>query len=189
MPALLHAPHPPFASSAGFTAIELMVAVAIIAVLAALATPGFAEVIERYRLRRTSDEMTATIFLARTEALRRGGKVTLRKASLPGCASKELNDWSCGWQIDADADDDGRSGPAVITVQSWPAPQRVEVTMHAAQPSSQFEVNRWGRFGNTQGFSIILRPSGSTDAAAARVLCISAGGRLQALQRTDRCPG
>lgn len=173
---------------AGFTAIELLMALAVAAILAAIAMPSFGGVIERYKLRRTSDEMTSAIYLARAEALKRGGNITLRKASSPGCAGKEVADWSCGWRVLADVDIDGAVGPGEQTIQFWPAPDRVEVTMRAAQAQSQFKLNRWGRFGNTQGFSVTLRSAGSKGKSAAVVLCMSAGGRLQTFQQAERCP-
>ena len=52
--------------------------------------------------------------------------------------------------------------------------------------SDLFQINRWGRFGNTQGFSINLRPTGGSGKTAARVLCMSSGGRLQPLE-AEQC--
>jgi len=168
--------------------IELMMVLAIIAVLGAIAMPSFGGVSARYRLRHASDEMAAAIYLARAEALRRGGNVTFRKASTPDCVSQAAIDWSCGWLVIADAGDDGASGPGGKTIQVWPAPERITVTVRAALSPSQFQINRWGRFGSSQGFSVTLRPAGQDDKLAAVVLCMSSGGRLQSLQRTDRCP-
>jgi len=75
----------PLASSWGFTTVELMVVITIVAILASIAGPSFGGIIERYRFRRASEDLTASLYLARSEALRRGGNITLRKLSSPEC--------------------------------------------------------------------------------------------------------
>lgn len=47
----------------GFTAIELMVVVSIIAVLAALAGPSFTQMIESWRVRDATESLSSTLFL------------------------------------------------------------------------------------------------------------------------------
>jgi type IV fimbrial biogenesis protein FimT len=59
--------------SRGFTAIELMVTVAILAVLAGIAAPSFNPIIERWRVRQVSEELQSTLYFARSEAVKRGG--------------------------------------------------------------------------------------------------------------------
>lgn len=178
----------PPARSAGVSTIELVMALAIAAILAAIAMPSFGSVIERYRLRRAGEDMAATIYLARAEALRRGGQVTLRKALPPGCVVREVADWSCGWQLLAAVTDDGTRRAGEEILQAWPAPENVKVKLRTAQATSQIGLNRWGRFGNNLGFSVTLSPAGNHDKTAAMVLCMSAGGRLQAIQQADKCP-
>ena len=163
-------------------------ALAIAAILAAIAMPSFGSVIERYRLRRAGEDMTATIYLARAQALRRGGHVTLRKASPPGCIAREVADWSCGWQVVADIGDIAGREPGEEILQVWPASENVKVMFRPSQPASQVQLNRWGRFGNSLGFSVALSTAGRNDKAASMVLCISAGGRLQTIMQADKCP-
>ena len=56
----------------GFTAIELLVVVSIIAVLAALAGPSFAQMIESWRVRDATESLRSTLIFARSEAINRG---------------------------------------------------------------------------------------------------------------------
>lgn len=170
---------------AGFTLVELLVVLAIVAILAGLAMPGFGRTLERYRLRSAEEDLRSAIHVARSEALRRGGRVTLRRASASGCAPRNDQDWSCGWMVFADGHDDGDPGEALI--QAWPPLRGVEVTVSVPSPSTYLNLNRWGRFHNLGAFRFTLRPPGSTDRTAARVLCMSSAGRLQTLQGTEKC--
>lgn len=81
---------PPHTRCAGFTLIELMVTVAMLAVLAALATPSFRELIEAQRLRDTAFGLVSDLTLARSEAIKRGGNVALRPVA---------NAWAGGWTV------------------------------------------------------------------------------------------
>ena len=86
----------------GFTLLEVMVVVAIIAVLAALAGPSFTPLIERWRVRQAVENLQSTLFYARSEAIKRGGNVSIRKtANGDGCTNASANtQWflvvSCG---------------------------------------------------------------------------------------------
>lgn len=72
------------ASRRGFTLLELMIALAIAAVLAAMATPSFADLLARQRLQAVAHQLQADIALARQEAGRRGQTVHLSFHTGPG---------------------------------------------------------------------------------------------------------
>lgn len=59
----------------GFTAVELMVTVAVIAIVAALATPSFNSMIQSSRLTAGANDLVAALQLARMEAIRSNGRV------------------------------------------------------------------------------------------------------------------
>ncbi len=67
-------PHP---GSAGFTLLELMVVVAVAAVLAAIAAPSFSTFIDNQRLRNASFDIVSDLSLARSEALTRQTTVVI----------------------------------------------------------------------------------------------------------------
>lgn len=80
---------PLFGRQTGFTLIEVMVAIGILAILAGLAAPSFRATIERYQIRTVREDLTASIYLARSEAIRRGS------AALLACEESE----DCAWTI------------------------------------------------------------------------------------------
>lgn len=61
----------------GFSMIELMVVIAIAAILATLAMPGFRDYIEKARLRGAVDSVSSLLALARTEAVRQDRQVAV----------------------------------------------------------------------------------------------------------------
>lgn len=71
-------PRPRFPAAArGFTLVELMVTVSVIAILAAVAVPGMTALINNSRLNGQSEEMLSSLQLARAEAIRRNARVTV----------------------------------------------------------------------------------------------------------------
>ena len=103
----------------GFTLLELMVALAIAGVLAAIATPSFADLLARQRLQAVAHQLQADIALARLEAGRRGQTVQLRfhtgarwcyalgSGAAPDCASPgaDAAPWA-EWPATPAVDDD-----------------------------------------------------------------------------------
>lgn len=170
----------------GFTAIELMVTIAIMGVLAALAAPSFATLIETWRARQATEALQSTIYFARSEAIKRGGRVAIQK--LPngtnGCTTAPTNaDWGCGWFVCADANNNNTCEASEAVLQRIDAPSRVEVTRTGGAQS--IKLNRWGLVsGPFVGFSIV--PDGKpTTHPGARGLCMSSGGRIRIIPPED----
>ena len=166
----------------GFTAIELLVVISILGVLAALAGPSFTPIIERFRVRQTVEILTSTIYYARSEAIKRGGQVAIQKLpnNTNGCTTASNNsDWDCGWFVCADINGNGTCSVSDPVLQRYDAPSNVQVSRTGGGVS--IKINRWGLVdGAWLGFSIVPLNKSTTDQAA-RGLCMSSGGRIRVI--------
>src|SRR5688572_29174195 len=104
----------------GFTLMELMFAIAILAILLGLGVPGFRQIIENNRLITQNNEVVTALNLARSEALRLAGDVTMC-ASADGESCSEETDWSSGWIVFVDSNADGTIADPEQIIQAWPA--------------------------------------------------------------------
>lgn len=89
------------AAVAGFTLIELMVTLAVAAILATLAAPSIRDFIVRSQMTNLGNEFTSTILKARNEAVNRNTCVTVCMSSSaanasPACTTSG-DDWQVGW--------------------------------------------------------------------------------------------
>jgi len=80
----------------GFTLVEMMAVIAIMAILGSLGVPAFRDLLLNQRLAAASNGFIAALNLARTEAVQRSQRVHV--AALIG------NDWSTGWAVRAGTD-------------------------------------------------------------------------------------
>lgn len=75
----------------GFTMPELLAVVAIMAILAAVATPSITDLVNSQRLRSSSAELHSALLRARSEAVKRNMDVTLSPVT--------AGSWQSGWSI------------------------------------------------------------------------------------------
>jgi len=84
-----------FKSFRGVTVLELLVVLVIAALLSGMAIPSFVEMVNRNRLTTITNEFVAALSFARSEAIKRGQFVVVRKTG---------SYWDSGWQVFVDSD-------------------------------------------------------------------------------------
>ncbi len=115
----------------GLTLVEIMVSLAIAAVLLAVAAPDFREAILRARLSTVSMDIVSAIQLARAEAVRQNAKAVLcPSVDNLNCSAANVA-WS-GWIVFVDSDGDGARDNNEPVIKAGTFPANVSVLASAA---------------------------------------------------------
>jgi len=97
----------------GFSLIELMIGIAVAAILLSLAAPSFVATLQNSRATTQANELLSVFHLARLEALKRGRPVSLcGSANGTSCSDS----WSDGWIVFVDGAAVGSETATVSTV-------------------------------------------------------------------------
>jgi len=150
----------------GFSLIELMVTLIVLAIILAIGIPSFQRLFETSRVNRANDEFIAAVNLARSEAITRelpaGGRIVLceRNAAATDCSGD--TDWADGLMVlEAEAD-----GTVVQVIKVWDPIATASVTAGA----SRVLFSSDGRANPAVGFAVnvsdksqayCIRPTGS----------------------------
>jgi type IV fimbrial biogenesis protein FimT len=111
-------------SAVGFTLVELMVAVAIVAVLTSLAAPSMRLFIGNWQVSNAVNAFMGSMQLARAEAVKKGRTVRMCRSSNSrtcGTGNNSPGGWNSGWIVYIDNDGDGSNvgpGDTVVYTQN-----------------------------------------------------------------------
>jgi type IV fimbrial biogenesis protein FimT len=169
--------------SAGFTLVELMVTLSLLAIILGFAVPGMQSLITSYRVSTLVNEFSSGLSHTRGEAVNRNMCVSMcisgnTTAANPTC-STTLNDWRFGWIIFADPDcNGGGNGARDVLLQVYEGkadgPQMVSNgnsrrltfisrgTLSSVNQADTFNVN-----------------TGGTAMTPTRTLCLDIAGRVR----------
>lgn len=134
----------------GFTLIELMVTLAVGAILLAVAVPSFRTFVQNAQVNNTADSFLAAMQRARSEAITRGDAVLLCRTADPTsntCGTSSAEDWSPGWLMYAvrnfsgEVNFDASNANHQLISRGSPTPGGVTIT-------SDSHGNSWLTFGN-----------------------------------------
>lgn len=163
--------------SDGFTLLEAMIAMAIVAVLATLAVPAFADLRLDAARTATVNEFFHALFLARSEAVKRGQVVSLcRSSDGQSCAAGETP-WTVGWIVfvNVDRDEPAIRDPGEPVLAAYEARPSVTITSNRVTYSFRPVVQ-----GVVNGTILFCDRRGS---AHARAIIISHTGRPRVSKR------
>ena len=150
-------------SHRGFTLVELLVTLAVAAIVLTQGIPAFVSTIQNNKIITSTNDLVGDINLARSEAISRGVTVTLCRSDNPaaGTSCGNAGAWNDGWLVYANDDNSGDFSSANDTLITIGQPVASPVVL------------------NTNGInSISYNANGTTSSASATVFafCDSRGG-------------
>ena len=172
---------------AGFTLIELMVTVAVAALVVGLGVPSILHTLARHAIDAQAEELQDAVRVGRSEAMKRSGPVVL-------CRTEENNPGHCAgsggsWQTWVLFTDAARSGTFAagdsMLRQHQDASKRTTVTADAA--SIRFEATGIAH-ADTGSAVFVLAERGAADHAQRRQVCVNPRGEVAIVAGDSRCP-
>ncbi|MDP1557435.1 MAG: GspH/FimT family pseudopilin [Nitrosomonas sp.] len=176
--------------SRGVTLIELLVTMSVLAILLAVGVPSFGQFTSNNRLNNFSNSLFSNLALARSEAIKRSGRVVICK-SADGSACSGTEDWSQGWIIFADVDNDASmdNGEQIIhRMPTMPAGYRF-VGNSAISNYVSYDAQGMTKLtsGAFQAGTFTLCPPEPAIAGSGRQIILSSSGRARTVKITT-CP-
>lgn len=145
----------------GFTLVELLTAIALLAILLSIATPTYRELIDSQNVKAAATALHSAINLTRAEAVKRNASAVLRPAG--------GETWSKGWLIPAASGASSSDSQPVMRERL-----KSGVAIESAAASIVFTSN--GRLGSAaQEFTI---SAASGESATALCLGVGLGGQV-----------
>lgn len=178
--------------SSGFTLTELMISLAIAGMVAGIAIPSFTDTIASNRLTTYANELMTALNLARSEAIKRGVQVIVRRN---GGNSTE---WESGWDVFVDVNGDAifnDNGDAILCEIAEDCLLRTYdalPTGYTLRTSGNTIYQNYAGY-LPSGVSIVpfndtFRLCYGTDTTTSRAIAVNAIGRARVSTTTTSCP-
>jgi type IV fimbrial biogenesis protein FimT len=171
----------------GFTLIEVLVGLALAALLLRLFAPAYGDWIASLQVMQEAQHLAYSMNLARSEAIKRGQRVNLCK-SADGRQCTPASSWHGGWIMHVDPEANGRLDSASDLVKAW-APLAPGVTVSANRPLADYVS--YTAYGHARMLSGALQIGTMTVCARnqqAVDVVLSAGGRARIAKTRTICP-
>jgi type IV fimbrial biogenesis protein FimT len=162
-----------FGGSGGFTLVELVIGVTILAIVLAVAVPSFGQVIRVNRLASQVNEYTASLNFARSEAYKRGIPVVVCVANAALSACSTSASWSNGWLSFVDANSNNVVNGGEVILQKVAAPPGGFT--YTPTPSTQRTIMFRPLSVAPTNFTLEIYQSGCTGPQKRRITVVSTG--------------
>ena len=159
--------------------LELMVTIALAAILAAIAAPGMMDFIRSNRLSTATRQLDADVLLARREAIKRNTRVLVCPVGSTANKCGSGPAWTQGWlvcydaNLDGDCDDTATGNPNPIRKHG-----ALDATLTLTGPAAVARFNANGTQGAAGAASLTFTTKGTWTGSKSYVETITATGNV-----------
>ena len=147
----------------GLTVLELLIVLAAMGIVVLVSVPGGTYLLEKYRLKSTSNQLLTGLELARSEAQFRNSTVVVCPSS-NGHSCRRDNNWNHGWVVFTDGNGNG-TVEDIELIKSFAAPHEAVVIEASGAIHNRAQFTATGLYSdseNTTGqFKVCLNESSS----------------------------
>jgi type IV fimbrial biogenesis protein FimT len=168
----------------GLTLLELLLVLAMMAVLTALAAPSFRSLWVQRSVSLAAEALLGDLRYARSEALKRARPVLVCQSSNGASCTRDSAAWAAGWLVFVDS-----NGNAQLDDASDDGPAETQLRLQAALPALASIVSNvsighsitYQATGSAKSAAqtIVFTPAGREAPDSIRALCISLQGRAR----------
>jgi type IV fimbrial biogenesis protein FimT len=181
----------------GFTLVELLVTLTIVAILLAVGAPSLTQMVQRQAVASAMQALASDLRFARSEALKRGTQVELCGSSITtttsgtGSTATSTTTYSClaapigngradwvsnGWLIR------DTTNNSIIKVQ-----QKAFGVGALTSTDSTFVFNPTGILSGSAGGNVLITPTNTSQTSDQQIACIGKTGRLRIVKGSTTC--
>ena len=178
-----------FGTENGFTLIELIVVLAVAAVLIGIAAPNLIDVVRNNRLSSQVNDLVTSLNLARSEALTRGQMITVCRSKNGGSCDADDGNWEDGWLVFSDSDGNGVIDAGESIIRRYP-PLSAGTTLRSGVNFAKYltYLETGASRGSTYIGSDSFRLCDFRGSAYAYEISVNATGRVDTSRTTTSCP-
>lgn len=169
-----------FSKHTGFTLIELMVTLAVAAIVLLIAIPNYQAMVMSNRIASQANQVITALNYARSEAVKRGATATACSSN-GGTSCAGNTDWSTGWLVYVDANANNTVDAGEL-LRSWPSLKGGN-TLNSGRQQIVFTATGFATVSNTTFNLCDKRGAGD-----GRSIVINAMGRSYVKKGAAACP-
>jgi len=170
----------------GFTALELLVTMAIVAILLSAGVPAFKNYSWNLRMKTALDSLQTDLVLARRQAINLNTQTVTCPSQTPGTCSG-TTDWHNGWIVFADLNTDRQRQTGEPLLKQSSAVEFVNIFSPASRSYVRFYPN-----GSAPGSNMTIRFCDDRGAQFASKISVSNSGRIKlisgGIESHENCP-
>jgi type IV fimbrial biogenesis protein FimT len=161
----------------GYTVLELLMVLALSAIITVMALPHFSALIDRWRVHQAIIELQGVIRFAHAQAIRTRSRVVIQAKPATCRSLQDAQNWSCGLTVFQSINQKNTRAPNQPSLREM-QPFYALTVKHIGASNAFLSYGPHGApIANPGRFEIY--PAANPDSPAAQTICLSFGGRMR----------